>query len=131
MITKEITIAGKQVTLGYCFATEIGFKTLADKDLTQFIQEVAAGFTAEPKVEPDKETVIRAIIASAVAYYESRGEEPAITDRDLMYEATVMELSEALGYIIQMFAQFYNIAGLVEDTKTDKNKKPKRKPKNA
>ena len=128
MITKEITIAGKQVTLGYCFATEIGFKTLADKDLTQFIREVATGFAAEPKVEPDKETVIRAIIASAIAYYESRGEEPAITDRDLMYEATVVELSTALGYIIQMFAEFYNIAGLVEDSKTDK--KPKRKQKN-
>ena len=48
-----------------------------------------------------------------------------------MYEATVMELSEALGRIIEMFGEFYNIAGLVEDTKTDKNKKPKRKPKNA
>lgn len=128
MITKEITIAGKQVTLGYCFATEIGFKTLTDKDLTQFIHEVAAGFAAEPKVEPDKETVIRAIIASAVSYYESKGEEPAITDRDLMYEATVVELSTALGYIIQMFAEFYNIAGLVEDNKADK--KPKRKQKN-
>ena len=129
MITKEITIAGKQVTLGYCFATEIGFKTLADKDLTQFIHEVAAGFAAEPKVEPDKETVIRAIVASVVSYYESKGEEPAITDRDLMYEATVVELSTALGYIIQMFAEFYNIAGLVEDSKTDK--KPERKQKNA
>ena len=131
MLTKEITIAGKQVTLGYCFATEIGFKTLADKDLTQFIHEVAAGFAAKPKVEPDKETVIRAIIASAIAYYESRGEEPTITDRDLMYEASVMELSEALGRIIEMFGEFYNIAGLVEDTKTNQNKKPKRKPKNA
>ena len=131
MLTKEITIAGKQVTLGYCFATEIGFKTLADKDITQFIREVAAGFAAEPKVEPDKETVIRAIVASVVSYYESKGEDPAITDRDLMYEATVVELSTALGYIIQMFAEFYNIAGLVEDTKTDQNKKPKRKPKNA
>ena len=129
MITKEITIAGKQVTLGYCFATEIGFKTLADKDLTQFIHEVAAGFAAEPKVEPDKETVIRAIVASVVSYYESKGEEPAITDRDLMYEATVVELSTALGYIIQMFSEFYNIAGLVEDSKTDK--KPERKQKNA
>ena len=129
MLTKEITIAGKQVTLGYCFATEIGFKTLADKDLTQFIHEVAAGFAAEPKVEPDKETVIRAIVASVVSYYESKGEEPAITDRDLMYEATVVELSTALGYIIQMFAEFYNIAGLVEDSKTDK--KPERKQKNA
>ena len=129
MLTKEITIAGKQVTLGYCFATEIGFKTLADKDLTQFIREVAVGFAAEPKVEPDKETVIRAIVASVVSYYESKGEEPAITDRDLMYEATVVELSTALGYIIQMFSEFYNIAGLVEDCKTDK--KPERKQKNA
>ena len=131
MLTKEITIAGKQVTLGYCFATEIGFKTLADKDLTQFIHEVAAGYAAEPKVEPDKETAIRAVIASAIAYYESRDEEPAITVRDLMHEATITELAEALGQIILMLAQFYDIARLVEDTKTDKNKKPKRKPKNA
>ena len=131
MITKEITIAGKQVTLGYCFATEIGFKTLADKDLTQFINEVAAGYAAKPKVEPDKETVIRAIIASVIAYYESRGEEPAITDRDLMYEATIIELSTALGYIIEMFSEFYNIAGLVEAKEPKNDKKPKRKPKNA
>ena len=29
MIKKEVTLCGKQVTLAYCFATEIGYKILA------------------------------------------------------------------------------------------------------
>ena len=33
MKTKEIKIAGKDVTLAYCFGTEIGYKMLTDEEI--------------------------------------------------------------------------------------------------
>ena len=32
MITKELTIIGKQVTLAYCYGTEINFKLLSKRN---------------------------------------------------------------------------------------------------
>ena len=40
METKTITINGKQVTLGYCYATEIAFQTLAEENIQTFLQVV-------------------------------------------------------------------------------------------
>ena len=43
MITKEITLLGKPITLAYCFGTEISYKLLADEECTDFIKEVIIG----------------------------------------------------------------------------------------
>jgi hypothetical protein len=37
MITKEVTICGKQVMLAYCYATEISYKVLTDKNIEVFM----------------------------------------------------------------------------------------------
>lgn len=117
MITKEATINGKQVTLGYCYATEIAFREMADIEMSQFIQSVINDFNAEPKGSPNVKTIILAIIASAMAYYQSRGEESPITDKELMFEGDPTEIGNALGHIIVMYAQFYKVDGLVEEQK--------------
>ena len=36
MITKEITLCGRQVTLAYCFATEIAFRDLMSMPLQRY-----------------------------------------------------------------------------------------------
>ena len=36
MITKEITLCSKQVTLAYCYATEIAYKDLANEDMLDY-----------------------------------------------------------------------------------------------
>ena len=41
MKKSEITIAGKAVTLCYCYATEIAFKTLAERDINDFMLKYA------------------------------------------------------------------------------------------
>lgn len=129
MITKEITIIGineqkepveKTFILGYCYATEIGFKEMAGTELSAFIQEVIKGFNATPKIEPDKKTAIMAVVSSAMSYYEFKGEECPISDRDFMFSDDPEPLGAALGHIIVMYAQFYKIAGMVEEKKADK-----------
>ena len=129
MITKEITIAGKTVTLGYCYATEIAYKLNADEEITDFLLE------AIPMIQqqrmPDAKKVMLLIIASIISYYESikkDGEESKapITDRDIMYNATSEEIGKALGDIITMRAEFYKMpTGEPQDKPKDGDDNPK------
>ena len=112
MITKEITIAGKTVTIGYCYATEIAYKLNADEEITDFMLEAIP--TIQQQRMPDAKKVMLLIIASITSYYESikkDGEESKapITDRDIMYDATSEEIGKALGDIITMRAEFYKM----------------------
>ena len=107
MITKEITLCGKQVTLGYCFATEIGYKELTDENIMDFLKEAIPAIQGNQT--PDAMKVIKFIIASMISYYESKGEKAPIEDKDLMYDATSEELGLALGTIIGLRAEFYHI----------------------
>ena len=56
MIQKEITLLGKQVTLAYCFGTEISYKLLAEQECTDFVREVLAGL-AQAKLEEIQEVL--------------------------------------------------------------------------
>jgi hypothetical protein len=107
MKQKEITICGQQVTLAYCYATEISYKILSGEDVTDFILESA------PKIDnnrmPDIRNTIFLILAAMQAYYESKEMQAPITDKQLMYECTPQELGEALGVILGLRAQFMNI----------------------
>jgi hypothetical protein len=105
MKSKTITIQGKDVTLGYCHATEIGFKLLSDEDVNVFMAE-AVQCMKEEKM-PDIRKTIYSIIAAINAYCEWKGVQPAITDRDLMYESTPLEIGTAFGTILSLRSEFY------------------------
>jgi len=107
MITKEIKLCGKQVTLAYNYATEISYKILSDEDIIDFGQEVVEKIQHEQM--PDIRKTIFLIIASMQSYYESKGEECPITDKELMYECTPQEIGVALGTIIGLRSQFYHV----------------------
>jgi hypothetical protein len=47
MLKKEITIAGKQVTLGYCFATEIAYQDMAGENIADYMTEAYADIQAD------------------------------------------------------------------------------------
>ena len=118
MIHEEITIAGKPVTLGYCYATEIAYKGLSGEDISAIIQDTFAAINAQPPRMPDVKRSIYLVLAAAMAYYQSKGEDEStpIRDTDLMNEATPIELGNALGTIINLWAKFYSIpAGEPED----------------
>ena len=109
MIHEEITLAGKPVTLGYCYATEIAYKDLSGEDITAIIQETIAAVNAQPARMPDTKRSIYLVLAAVMAYYQSKGEDAPIKDTDLMNDTTPLELGTALGAIINLWAQFYNI----------------------
>lgn len=109
MITKEITLAEKPVTLGYCYATEIAYKDLSGEDIADIIQETITCVNAQPARMPDTKRSIYLVLAAIMAYYQSKDEDAPIKDTDLMNDTTPLELGKALGTIINLWAQFYNI----------------------
>lgn len=124
MIKKETTICGKQVTLAYCYATEIAFKDLSDQDITDFMIE------AVPQIQdqkmPSAKKVTHLIVASMMSYYESKDEKMPIEVKDIMYQATASEIGNALGVIIGLRAEFYRIpTGEPEDKPKDGDAEPK------
>ena len=107
MLQKEITLCGRQVTLAYCYATEIAYKDLSDENIADYIKEAVACIQAE--TDPDVKHTIYAILACMLAYYQSRGEEAPLTDTDLMNDAKPAELGTAIFTIIGMRMDFYHV----------------------
>jgi integral membrane protein (TIGR00529 family) len=85
MITKEITLCSRQVTLAYCYATEIAYKDLADEDMLDYAKHALESIQAQR--DPDIKRTIFAIIACMMAYYEDADKAP-VKDSDIMKEAT-------------------------------------------
>ena len=125
MITKEISLCGKPVTLGYCYATDISYKKLANQDITDFCQEAVQAIQADRM--PDAEKTIYAILACMLAYYQSRDEDNPIRDADIMNEATPLELGTALGTVLTLRMEFYNIPAGEPEDKPQKGKGKKGK----
>jgi hypothetical protein len=107
MLKKEITIAGKQVTLGYCFATEIAYQDMAGENIADYMTEAYADIQAD-RVPNIKKTIL-AILACIVSYYTSTGEEAPVKDSELMNEATPEELGVAIGSVIELRTDFYKV----------------------
>jgi len=123
MITKEITICGKQVTLAYCYATEIAYKDLSEENIADYIKEAVACIQKE--TDPDVKHTIYAILACMLAYYQSRGEEAPLTDTDLMNDAKPAELGTAIFTIIGLRMDFYHIPqGEPQDATTTPDASP-------
>ena len=129
MKTKTINLCGKDVTLAYCYGTEISYKMLSDEDINDFVQEVVAALNAEPQRMPDIKKSVLLIIAAAMAYAESRGEKSPIADEDLMYHATPDELGTALGTVIALRMEFYHVP--TDEAEAAKKEEKEADPKNA
>ena len=112
MKTKEIEICGKKVTMSYCYATEIGYKMLTGEEIHSFMHECFLALNDKPVRMPDVQKCVCMIVSSIMAYYESKDIEPEkvpVTDKTLMYEANTQEIILALGTVISLHNEFYNI----------------------
>lgn len=117
MITKEITICSKQVTLAYCYATEIAYKDLADEDMLDYAKHAIDSIHAQR--DPDIKRTIFAIIACMMAYYEDADRAP-VKDSEIMREATPVEIGTAMLTILSMRSEFYHVpTGEPEDKLKD------------
>ena len=125
MIQKEITLCSKQVTLAYCYATEIAYKDLSDEDMFDYAKHAVEAIQAQR--DPDIKKTILAIIACMMAYYEDADKAP-VKDSDIMKDSTPVEIGTAMLTILSMRNEFYHVpSGEPED----KSEKGTRRRKNA
>lgn len=118
MKREKTTIAGKEVSLAYCFATEIGYKILAEEDISVFLGEASAAI--EQKRMPDLKKTICLIFAAINACSDYDDESAAISEKDIMHDATPAEMANALGTILALCNEFYRQpAGEPEDKPTE------------
>ena len=107
MKKETIKLVGKDVTLAYCYATEIAYKDMANEDISVFIQEI---FTSSQKGEmPDVKKAVYLILAAMMAYYESIKEKAPIEDIEIMSETTPVEFGTAIATVINLWKAFYNV----------------------
>jgi len=113
MVQQTIQLCGKDVTLGYCFATEINYSNLTDGDnAPRYIAESATKLDALKKGGtdiPDVKKAIYLILSAALAYYTSKDEEMPLVDKDLMFAENPTEIWTALGTVILLYGQFYHL----------------------
>ncbi len=108
MKKKKVKIAGKQVTLAYCYATEITFNDLTGEDINEYFKEVFLLGEGKNKANPKK--LLYAILACAIAYEQSTtNTEGVIDDKTLMYEAKPDELIEAFKVVVELHNDWYKI----------------------
>ena len=124
MITKEITLCGKQVTLAYCYATEIAYKEMSDEDIFDYAQAAVEAIQAQR--DPDIKKTIYAIIACMMAYYEDKDKAP-VKDSEIMREATPVEIGTAMLTILSMRQEFYHVPKGEPEDKQEKSGGRKRK----
>lgn len=95
MTEKTIKIAGVEVGVKYCFATEIGFRDLSGESIDKF-----------DATNPSHVTAL--IMAAIVAYYQSRSEDSPIDTEKIMYEAKPKELIEVMTAIFNLRNTWYS-----------------------
>ena len=125
MIQETTTIAGIEVTLGYCFATELNYRNLADEEIADYFKQAFA--CIQEGKDPDTDKSIRLVLASVISYYDSQSTGEAtypINERTLIYDTAPDELIKAVLTIAGMRNEFYKIP--VGEPK-DKEPKPGRK----
>ena len=113
MVQQQIKLCGKEITIGYCFATEINYSNFTDGDnAVPFIHEAANKLDALTKggtEVPDIKKSIFLILSAALAYYASKDEKMPIEDKDLMFADDPTEVYAALGAVILLYGKFYHL----------------------
>jgi hypothetical protein len=129
MITRDITICGKTVTLAYCYATEIAYKDLSDENIGEYINEAVD--CIQKGADPDVKRTILAILACMLAYYNNKNEDTPIEFEELMSNISPSEFATAIITVLDMRIEFYHVpTGEPADKKDGTKKKGKGKAKN-
>lgn len=104
----------------YCAATETGFEQLANRSINVFLPGDEGG---DPAATGDD--YIKLGIAAIIAAYARNDQEPPVSVKDVLYEATPQEVVALITSAVELRAKWYDVPGIVEEDK--KGKRGKRK----
>ena len=122
MLQEKVTIAGKEVGLAYCYATEIAFHELTGKHIAEYIPAIADALGKNAM--PDIKDTSALIMASAMAYEQGTGKPQDLQFNDLVCEASPTEFVYAAVNVLALYTKFYNIpTGEPQEKKKKKKKK--------
>ena len=111
MTEATITLCGQEVKMRYCAATEIGYEELTDKSSAIFVPEVKKdknGKIKDVKQNANLNDYIKLSIAGIIAAYPD-GEEPPVTAKQIINEATGEEITNMVTAIVKLRAEWYRI----------------------
>ena len=127
MKKKKVKIAGKQVWLAYCYATELAFYDMTDTDINDFFKEF---FSQNKEMDEEKrkkkesrirKLVLYAIFAAAFSYSESVEEECEIGHKALMFHAKPNEITDAFSCVIELRNEWYKLPSDDKPKKEDED----------
>lgn len=117
-----IKIAGKEVKVAYCYATEILFSDYTGQEFSEFIKEAVV----DKNTQSSSKKVLYAILSAIIAYSQSKNEDAAVIDNDIMFNAQPQEIIDAFTTIISLYNDWYQIPKQVSK-KAEKKKGAKGK----
>ena len=117
---KTISICGQDVQMLYCAATETGFEQLANRSINVFLP---GDDDENPAATGDD--YIKLGIAAIIAAYAKNDQEPPVSVKDVLYEATPQEVVALITSAVELRAKWYDVPEIVEEDK--KGKRGKRK----
>lgn len=127
MKKKKVKIAGKQVWLAYCYATELAFYDMTDTDINDFFKEFFSPNKEEDEEEKKKKEsrklklILYAIFAAAFSYSESVERDCEIDHKTLMFHAKPAEITDAFACVIELRNEWYKLPSDDKPKKEDED----------
>ena len=129
MAERTIKIGNQDVRMMYCTASETGYENMTGKSVGVFM--VRTMYDDDGKqigFEPPLATLsdyITLAMASIVAAYAAKDQEPPINSNYVLFEATAEEAKLLVDTVAELRAEWYHIPDVVKTDKQDKDEKPK------
>ena len=127
MKKKKVKIAGKQVWLAYCYATELAFYNLADIDINDFfVNFFSPNNEGDEQKRKEKEYIKRkrimfAIVAAAYAYSKSIDKDAEPDENIVMFDAKPNEITDAFSCVIELRNEWYKLPSDDKPKKEDED----------
>ena len=129
MAERTINIGNQDVRMMYCTASETGYENMTGKSVEVFM--VRTMYDDDGKqigFEPPLATLsdyITLAMASIVAAYAAKDQEPPINSNYVLFEATAEEAKLLVDTVAELRAEWYHVPDVVKTDKQDKDEKPK------
>lgn len=122
-IEKTIKLNGKDVLMRYCSASETGFEQIAGKSSDVFSFHREGEELKAPTATLDDYQKLA--IASIVAAYRRKNEEPPITAEYIMYDATSTEINDMITTVIELRNEWYKVPEVAIEKTDESDETPK------